>query len=392
MKSVVLTVLLGIVALACTGGTADPSTTTVVPGTTTTSAVASSTSTSEMATTTTTVAVSFPAFEFPDGPCQLDGPLTQGEVTVLIGTTFYTLGPDNSAPRCLLEEVTSTDVRWNPTGTALIAGKTAVGDDFEYSYPLATDLSWTFPTGSSVVVFTTDQLWKVAVDDGTQTDITFLAVTDAVAYHPAGEHLLAVGTDLSGQYGLWLATNQGTDPLLLAFDEGATLSDPAWTWLGEPVFVAAHDDGVSHIHRVELTSEGGFDGPIIVESDAPLDMLIPSPFDPIMLAYRTGGMSGESCVDGSHVAVSNVDVPEPLNSWTTSPVGWLPEERLLVLAYPDGCDSPADLWSFSPGLCPGSVYGAFPVIAGVSGAAARAPVPVPPPPPDFAGVIDPAPA
>lgn len=390
MKPVVLTVLVGMVSVACTGGAVDPPATISSDSTTPTSELAGTTSTSEG--TTTTVAVSFPVLAFPDGPCQLDKPQADGEVTVLIGTTLYALGPDSSSPRCLLEGVTSADLRWNPTGTALIIGTTAVGADFDYSPPAATGLSWTYPTGSSVVALTPDRLWKVAIDNGVETDITFLATTDAVAYHPAGEHLLAIGTDFTGQYGMWLATNQGTDPLLLAFDEGAILSDPAWTWLGEPVFVATHDDGMSHIHRVELTAEGGFDGPIIVESDMALDMLIPSPFDPIMLAYRTAGTPGAGCVDGARVAVSNVDVPEPLNSWTTSPVGWLPGERLLVLAYPEGCDSPPDLWSFSPGLCPGSVYGALPVIAEVDGAATRAPVPTPPPPPDFTGVIDPAPA
>ncbi len=392
MKLVVLTVLVGMVSVACTGGVVDPPATISSDSTTPTSELAGTTSTSEATTTTTTVAVSFPVLAFPDGPCQLDRPEVDGEVTVLIGTLLYALGPDSSSPRCLLDRVASADLRWNPTGTALVIGTTAVGPDFEYSPPEATGLSWTHPTGSSVVAFTADRLWKVAIDNGTETDITFLATTDAVAYHPAGEHLLAIGTDFTGQYGMWLATNQGTDPLLLAFDEGAILSDPAWTWLGEPIFVAVHDDGMSHIHRVELTAEGGFDGPIIVESDEALDMLIPSPFDPIMLAYRTAGTPGARCVEGAHVAVSNVDVPEPLNSWTTNPVGWLPGERLLVMAYPDGCESPGDLWSFSPGLCPGSVYGAFPVIAGVDGAATRAPVPAPPPPPDFTGVIDPAPA
>ncbi len=310
----------------------------------------------------------------------------------MVDGRMYGLGPDGLSPQCLVDGVDSSDLLWGPQGDQLIIGVTALGPNFEFAPPSASGLRWTHPTGSSVVAFTDDRLWKVAVDDGTEINITFLARTDAVAYHPAGEHILAIGTDFNGQYGMWLATNQGTDPVLLAFDDGATLSDPAWTWLGEPIFAATHDDGTSHIHRVELTSEGDFDGPILVDSDLVLDMLIPSPFDPIMLAYRTAGSPGMRCVDGAHVAVSNVDVPEPLSSWTATPIGWLPGERLLVMAYPDGCESPGDVWSFSPGLCPGSVYGVFPVVAGVDGAAVRVPAPVPPPPPDFTGVVDPAPA
>jgi hypothetical protein len=90
--------------------------------------------------------------------------------------------------------------------------------------------------------------------------------------------------------------------------------------------------------------------------------------------------------------VNGIDVPEPVASMTSTPVGWLSTERLLLLTYPNGCDSPADLWSFSAGFCPGSVYGVTPVISGVDAAGAREAAPIPPPPPDFTGIIDPGPA
>jgi hypothetical protein len=243
-----------------------------------------------------------------------------------------------------------------------------------------------------IVAISPGRVWKVGVDDPGETDITFLAETDDLAYHPAGLHVLALGTNPEGQYGLWLASNEGEDPLLLAFDEGAKMSDPAWTWLGEPIFAAQHAEGVWHIHRVELTAEGSLDGPEIVELSTSIDRVQPSPFDPVMLAYLTGADGGDECVAGASVAVNSIDLPEPLASWTTAPVGWLSAERLLVMAYPDGCGQPGDLWSFSAGFCPGSVYGVFPLVEGVDGAAAREALPEPPPPPDFTGIIDPAPA
>jgi hypothetical protein len=121
-------------------------------------------------------------------------------------------------------------------------------------------------------------------------------------------------------------------------------------------------------------------------------MLRPARYDPIMLAYRLDGRQGVQCVEGAHVGVNGIDVPEPVASMTSTPVGWLSTERLLLLTYPNGCDSPADLWSFSAGFCPGSVYGVTPVISGVDAAAAREAAPTPPPPPDFTGIIDPGPA
>jgi hypothetical protein len=232
----------------------------------------------------------------------------------------------------------------------------------------------------------------VDLGDLTESDITFLSENEAAAYHPAGEHILVIGTNAEGQYGLWLATNQGGDPLLIAFDELAEMSVPEWSWLNEPMFIAKHINGPWHIHLVELSAEGSLEGPVVLETDESIDMLLPARHDPIMLAFRSGGVTGVTCVEGSHAGVKGVDLPEPVASLTSTPLGWLSAERLLVMTYPNGCEAPGDLWSFSAGFCPGSVYGVTPIISGIDSAAAREAAPLPPPPPDFTGIIDPAPA
>lgn len=327
-----------------------------------------------------------------DDPCVIDEPPSDGEATVLVGERLYGLGPDGMSPRCLLDGVNSSDIEWGPQGDRVRIGKTFLTATTAMSEAGAVDLGWTAPTGSRVLVVKPGEVTKVDLETGDSSDITFLTDNDAATYHPAGEHILFIGTDTNAQYGLWLTTNQGTDPLLLAFDEGASMAEPSWTWLGEPMFVAKHFDGAWHIHRVDLTAEGGLDGPVIVDSDEPLDTLMPSQFDPVMVAYRTGGDGSHACVDGGRAAVNGTDFPEPLLSMTSVPVGWLSGERLLVMAYPDGCESPGELWTFSAGFCPGSVYGAERLIVGIDGAAARQAAPEPPPPPDFTGIIDPAPA
>jgi hypothetical protein len=349
---------------ACVGEVGPIATTTSAQLPTT---ISPATSTTIVVTTTT----SQPVVQLPvDAICAMDGVPDTGEATVVVEGRLYGLGADGMSPRCLAAGVSSMDVDWGPLGDRVRVGEEIITASARFALGGASSLQWTRPTGSRIVAITPERLWKVAVEDLDETDITFLEDNFEVAYHPAGEHLLAIGTDFEGQYGLWLATNQGTDPLLLAFDEGATMADPAWTGLGEPLFVAAH----------------------FVESEEPIDSLTPSMYDPIMLAYRIGGEAGVGCVEGGHVALNGIDVPEPLSSWTSTPVGWLSAERLLVLAYPDGCGTPGDLWSFSTGFCPGSVYGASLLISGVDGAAAREIAPQAPPPPDFTGVIDPAPA
>jgi hypothetical protein len=392
VRTVAFLAVWSIILAACASG-AEPtpttgtgqSTTTVAPAPTTTNAV-----------TTTSPAVHEPVTEVSalpvDTGCVLDDVPTGGEATVLSGGRLYGLGADWLTPRCLVDGVVGSDFDWGPMGDRIRVGTRVIDGADEHALADAEQYEWTGPTGSRVVTVTSGNVAKIDIADGSVVDITFLDATEGLAYHPAGTHVLALGTDFNGQYGLWLASNEGADPVLLAFDEGATMSEPVWSWLGEPLFVAHHFDGTWHIHRVELTEEGALEGPIVVESTRAIDMLTPARHDPVMLAYRLDGSTGSRCVDGSRATVNGADLPEPLASLTTTPIGWLSTERLLIMAFPDGCDLPGDLWSFSAGLCPGSVYGAELVIQGVDWAAARETAPQPPPSPDFTGIIDPAPA
>lgn len=385
-------------ATACAGNTTPDLTTTTVAAATTTSSAAVSTTTAPPTTTMQVATTTLPPIDFPivalpsAADCALDGVPNSGEATVLAAGRLYGLGADGMTPRCLIDGVTTGDFEWGPQGDRIRVGEQVILPNRSVALPPAQSYVWTAPTGSRVLAVNADRLWKFGIDDGAEIDITFLAQNDLAAYHPAGEHVLVIGSAAEAEQALWLATNQGADPLLLAFDEAATLSSPAWTWLGEPLFAADHSTGTWHIHRVELTADGALDGPIVLETDEPIDLLLPSKHDPIMLAYRLGGAPGQLCVEGAHVGVKATDVPEPVASMTSTPVGWLSTERLLIMTFPNGCDAPADLWTFSAGFCPGSVYGVTPLITGIEAAAARESSPPPPPPPDFTGVIDPGPA
>lgn len=382
-------VLVALLAVSCSAGT-DVGNTTSSPVET----KLSQPSTTQPAPTSTTTSL-VPAFDvstLPPGDCGIDAPPVGGEPTVVVGDRLYGLGADLETPRCLLGGIESSDIEWGPAADRVRVGNDVHGPEFgTLSFEDRATLEWTAPTGTKVVVITGDTLTKVPLDGSEVENIKFLDNTEAVAYHPAGTHLLAIGTDVFGQYGLWFAGNDGVDFVLLAADEAATLTDPVWSWLNDPLFVARHSDGHSHIHRVEMV-EGDFQGPILVDSTDAIDLMTTSPFDPVMFGYRLRGGEGASCVDGSAATVGGVDLPEPLAGYTSTPVGWLSSERLLILAYPEGCGTPADLWSFSAGFCPGSTYGAELLMTGIDGAAPREAVPPAPPSPDFTDVIDPAPA
>lgn len=378
------------VITACNSASVESSTTTVTSTTSTTSAP---TTTTGPETTTTSAGPTALVEEFPvTGPCDLGTAAVDGEITVVVGGRLYGVAPETGQTRCLVDSVTSTDVSWGPQGDRLRLDDRVLSPEGAVTLPPATGYEWTAPTGKSVMLVDPVGVSKVAVDGSGTENITFLETTDDAVYHPSGTRVLAVGTDPTGQYGMFMASNTGTDPVLLAFDEGAVLTEPGWTGAGEPVFVAAHADGPWHIHKVVVTEDGFLDGPILEEGGFALDRLMASAHDPLLIAYRQSAAAAPGCLSDGRATVIGVDLPEPLASLASEPAGWMPRERLLVLSYPGGCDNPADLWLFSAGFCPGSVYGASLIATSVDGAAARTVAPESPPVIDVGSIIDPAPA
>lgn len=358
--------------------------------------------------TTSTAPVTRPLVDVADlsDSCANEPVPDAGELTVLVGDRIHGISMDGST-RCLIGGVLlvnpqPTDpipLEWAPTGDGLRIERAVVPTGLSslaavtlVTLDPAVDYEWTTPTGERIVEVFGDQVVKVTWDRRDPIDLTFLAETEQVAYHPAGTHLIASGVDEVGASGLWLSDNLGQNETLIAFDQAAFISSPVWMWTGEPVFAARHGDlGLSHVHRVDVTNDEALEGPVLVESAETIDRIIPSPFDPMLIAYRTGA-STATCDPLAHTAVVGVDLPAPLSEIASEPIGWLPGERLMVLTHPAGCDNPGDVWVFTSGFCPGSEYGASPIIAGVGGAAVRVARPQPPPSPDVADVPDAAPA
>jgi len=380
---------------SCTG-----SATTSTPGTTSTSSSAppAITTTSTAAPTTTTTV---PALveRLPEAPCSFDPAPAEGEVTVARDGRVFGISPDGTIVRCLVDEVALTaELSWGPVADRLLAGDMVILTDGSRYQPIeglpAAAPEWTTPTGVRLVYVIDGVLLKSQVDGSGTDDVGFLANHFEVAYHPAGTHYLVDGTSEEGEYGLWLARNDASTTVLIATDEGALLSSPDWTADGQIVFVAAHDDGSHDLHRIFPSEDlAAYDQLDLASTDDWLGHVVASPFNPVLVAYAVGGEPGGGCADGRTTEVVGVDLPEPLASATSLPVGWLPDDRLVVAAYPDGCDGAIDVWVFTSGFCPGTEYGAALLVSGVEGVAERVVMPPPPPSPeDFTNLPDPAPA
>lgn len=92
---------------------------------------------------------------------------------------------------------------------------------------------------------------------GDSTDISFLDRHDAVTYHPAGEHISTSGVAADGSYGLYLATNLGTKPQLLARGEAARfITNLRFTEDGRHLYYTArHGPRDWHLHRLSVGEE-----------------------------------------------------------------------------------------------------------------------------------------
>lgn len=381
---------------SCTGSTGPLDTTaptTAPPVTTTTT-----TSTTAPPTTTTTT---HPALvgDLPVPPCSFDPAPEEGEVTVARDGMVFGLSYDGSTVRCLLDRVELTaELSWGPLADRLLAGDSVIMADGSRFQPIEglppARPEWTTPSGVRLVYVIDGNLLKSEADGTATEDVGFLATHFEVAYHPAGTHYLVDGTSEDGEYGLWLARNDASTTVLVATDEGAIISDPDWTADGQIVFAAAHDDGRHDLHRIFPASDlASYDQLDLVSTTEWLGMVAASPFNPALVAYAVGGPPGLGCGEGRRTEVVGVDLPDPLASTNSYPVGWMPDDRLVVAAYPDGCDGPIDVWVFTSGFCPGTEYGAALLVAGVEGVAERVIMPPPPPSPeDFTDLPEPAPA
>lgn len=389
----------GLLLAACAASERDASVaTTAAPITdvTTTPATSDAATTTAGTSDTTTAGTSPPTsapFENPvvaAGPCAFTAPGTA--ITYVADGRLLELAADGSSAACLasLDAAPSGQVQWSPAGDQVLLGGDVVIDAVG---PRATGyvaenngVRWSFPTGKALIAPSVGDgtlVWRSSRDQNNRLDVSFLADTDVVVYHPAGKDILAVGTAADGVAGLFIASNRGENARPIA-----TLDDPT-TRITEVVpdtsgamvyFVHDHGD-MWEVHGLGLPDLGLFD---LHHSDEPLGDLLRSPFGSRTLV-RQGDCAGPTAIvdigtGGTPVLLSgpnaNVRLLDPsLDASSVRPLGFLDEDRLVVTVRDAGCDGPADVWvvNMSPNPSPDGLAGltAVQVLESVESVAVR---------------------
>ena len=371
---------ISLIVVACSSVESADSTTTVAPittaATTTMPPTTTVASTSTLAPTTTVSPGLIATLPRCEGGAVIPASTGAGQIGFIIGDAVYVADPDGSGVQCVTGEATDGPFVWGPAGDRLVAGQAVTSAAGSAPALTAAVPTWSRPTGTSLVWVDGGRLLKAGIHDAQARDLTFLASHDAVTYHPAGVEIATTGQADDGTRGVWLATNDGSDPRLLVRADEATVHDFTFTHDGiEGYFLADHGDRW-HVHDIFLVLDPGddadeFDASIRYESAGPLSHLVVSPWD-----FLWAAQDGE-CGSGSRVVIGDATLAEELTGVEAFPVGWLPGQQLVVAAYAGGCDRPVDLWIVD---VTGGSSSATLLVSAVDGAAIRAAVPDPPPP------------
>ena len=283
---------------------------------------------------------------------------------------------------------------FTPTGGRIVLSDVDRIDDLGLT-PLPIPQGWSRPKGLAFLWVSPDssRLLKVDAATGKKQDVTFLKRTDEAVYHPAGEHILAVGEDDEGTYGVFLATNEGTEEQPLVVGESARrIYSLAFGPTGSLYYAAEHPTHYD-VHRVTFQNSPDT-GTVktqlqtLYTTTDPIEGISVSPFSDRKIAVQVGScdsktilargsingpIMGSKTTEKLQGAAAELDAP--LSSLSTAPVGWLPNGRLVVRARDEGCEGASDLYVSSS-------HGSELLADQVDLAAVRVALPDPPPPPN----------
>ena len=312
-----------------------------------------------------------------------------GQITLFENNQLRAFTPKGAGPTCLvlsdgaLRMGNVNPPLWNATGDWVIVDDRALSRDGSITTRLTEKRLevpiWSRPTGSSVMWLTGDgRLMKRSSLGGKAADISFLARHDDVTYHPAGTHIATSGLENDGDYGLFLATNLGTDSTLIARGEAARfISHLQFTEDGRSLlYDARHAPRNWHLHRLSIGKD-----PVLETLDkgtGPYEYVV-SPFNPFEVAWFESG----DCAAGEPGTFTReyrrkFQIPRSFQEQNIHPVGWATPRKLVVRVATTGCGTaqPGDVYVLSESRAPVLIdrenYGNVSI---------RVRMPSPPPPP-----------
>jgi hypothetical protein len=272
-----------------------------------------------------------------------------GQVTFVKGELIFGVSADGEGVHCIAGVPGINPIAWGPQGDYVIdVGFTASevisaeGRDFisgpgesprfqGISRPEGTHTLSLGRDGSSIA--------KVPVDGEKLEDISFLRRHDEATYHPAGTQIAVLGETKDDVYGAWLVTNEGEDPTLVvpSVDEDEYYG-LAFSAAGDVLYYVEDQHFTFELRALDLsTLREGVALPkseLLAKKREPLIAVV-SPFTDGLLAYRVGSCEKRFTTfirQGS----STIRVGAGLGE--TQPIGWLPDDRLVLASTKDLCD------------------------------------------------------
>lgn len=262
----------------------------------------------------------------------------------LYATTFGV-----AKPICLLDNLPKsgpTQLSWGPQAERVLIGpdRAILPSGTEIApFELGTAVSWSHPEGKSLLGVTSDgQLMKRRTIEADAVDISFLRRHDEAVYLPAGRHIVSIGLDDKGNYGIFLATNIGKDVKQLAIAEDAQRIYSLEA-SGNSIFFAADHGAHSDVHSLGLDFS---DLQTLYTSEEKIVSFSAAH----ALAVQIG-----SCETGTKVVVAHADgqmddAAGLSEGSSVELVGWVGEGVLVLRSRPPDCAGEADLYFAYPKL------------------------------------------
>jgi hypothetical protein len=177
------------------------------------------------------------------------------QVAFALDGQVYRAKPSGGIARCVIDVPDPQDLDWGPQADRVHFGdlRRYDGDVVVSLDDTAESIAWSRPTGQAIVYVSEGRLMKVDAFGEEPFEISFLADHDEAVYHPAGTHVAVTGTAQDGTYGLWLATNLGEEPQLLAIGEDARrIFSLSFAHDGATLYYAAEHDDRYDVHSLGL--------------------------------------------------------------------------------------------------------------------------------------------
>jgi dipeptidyl aminopeptidase/acylaminoacyl peptidase len=288
---------------------------------------------------------------------------TEGMVTWIRGDRVYGVMPDSSVGTCLYQLPSSNveTMRWSPKGNRVLLGSSWIGspDGLTPSgFNETADVKWSLPTGDGLIAIDNGKLIK-KIPGGEPFDLSFLPTHLAVGYHPSGDRVVSSGVDLdvetgNNALGIWIADDTGNNKrLIVSHGDALAVGEPIFNPSGDRIYFTAEHAGLFQVHRYN-TADSSLE--TLLEGSASIDHLVvdQTSSEVDSLAVQVGSCEGTGATDVSMIdpqAASDspratslhAAVPELREKWLT-PIGWLPNHALAVMARNAGCEGPGAIW------------------------------------------------